>query len=122
MLCSKDFFNRSHYNNETKEQMWMSIIGDAHDSICSCQHTFSHLLSCIFPLGHSDRDKTINYILQRDYREKCLAIGGGDAEPGGAENPGTKGKEEADFATPNKEEDDQLAELLAAAEEGAATR
>lgn len=102
--------------------MWMSIIGDAHDSICSCQHTFAHLLSCIFPLGHSDRDKTINFILQRDYREKCLAIGGGDAEHGGEGNPGTREKEEADFATPNKEEDDQLAELLAAAEENAGTR
>jgi len=122
MLCSKDFFNRCQYNNETKEQMWMSIIGDAHDSMCSCQHTYAHLLACIFPIGHTDRDKTINYILARDYKEKCLASGGGDADIGGVVAPGTKEKEEGDFATENKEEDQQLAELLAAAEENAGTR
>lgn len=80
MLCSKDFFNRSKYNNETKEQLWMSITADAHDSICDCRHCYAHLLACIFPLGHTDRNLTINDILKRDYREKCLSGGhAGDA-------------------------------------------
>ncbi len=55
----------------------MSILSDTHESICSCSFPFAHLLSIIFPLGHSDRNKTINDILRRDYKEKCL--GGGTA-------------------------------------------
>lgn len=80
MICSKDFFNKSDYNQETKEQLWASIIQDAHDSICRCHQTYAHLLSIIFPLGHQDRNLSINQILLRDYREKCRSGGGaGDA-------------------------------------------
>lgn len=80
MICSRDFFNRSEYNQETKEQLWTSIIQDAHDSICKCHQTYAHLLSIIFPLGHQDRNLSINQILFRDYREKCRSGGGaGDA-------------------------------------------
>ncbi len=85
MLCSKDFFKQSTYNHETKEQMWCSAIGDIHDSFCGCEQPFAHFLSCIFPIGHSDRNKTINNILLRDYKQLCR--GGGKEET----NPGMEG-------------------------------
>ncbi len=123
MLCSKDFFNKSEYNAETKEQMWLSIIGDSHDSICKCQFCFAHLLACIFPLGHSDRNKTINEILERDYKEKCLSSGGGDAASSG-QIRGIKEEnttEEKDGQI-EEEDDADLANLLAAVEEEGDTR
>lgn len=103
--------------------MWLSIVGDSHDSICSCQYCFAHLLACIFPIGHSDRNLTINQILQRDYREKCHSTGGGDAPSGmatAADTAAASGppdiKEEGDG------DDQELAELVAAAESVATTR
>ncbi len=101
----------------------MSIIGDSHDSICKCQHTFAHLLACIFPLGHQDRNLTINQILLRDYREKCLSIGGGDADFGGQKQDTTNTKDIEEKDGQKEEADDaDLANLLAAVEEDAATR
>jgi len=78
MLCSKDFFRKATYNHETCEQMWCSSIADHHDTFCNCEHVFAHFLTCIFPPGHEDRNKTINQILARDYQSVCR--GGGTAE------------------------------------------
>ncbi len=84
------------------------------------------LLTClasIFPIGHRDRSLTINQILERDFREKCLSGGAGAKDFGVAatgdpvETNGTEEKE-------NQEEDlpgDEVEKLLAAAE-SAATR
>lgn len=58
----------------------MSIIADSHDNFCECKTPFAHLLANIFPIGHTDRDKTINYILRRDYIELCRS--GGNAGEG----------------------------------------
>lgn len=121
-LSSKDFFVPTPFNEETKTQVWMSQIADSHDNICYCNHPFAHLLSSIFPPGHRDRDLTINQILDRDYKDKCLS--GGSAEKGhGMAASGTGGgfkpKEE------NTEEEDlpgdEIENLLAAAD-AAATR
>lgn len=123
MLCSKDFFNRSFYNNETKEQMWMSIIQDSHDSICSCSFAYSHLLACIFPIGHADRNLSINQIINRDYREKCQSTGGGDAVFGGAETEHTAAaSKNQDIKEEDATDDQELAALVAAAEDVATTR
>lgn len=94
----------------------MSQIADSHDNICHCCHPFAHLLASIFPPGHRDRDKTINQILARDYKDKCLSGGTEEKDHGGAAS-GTAGgfkpvKEE------NQEEDlpgEEIEDLLAAA-------
>ncbi len=62
--------------------MWCSVIGDYHDSFCGCDQPFAHILTCIFPIGHQDRDKTINEILKRDYRQRCLGGGTGERDGG----------------------------------------
>lgn len=68
------------YNLDTRNQLWCSVIADSHDNWCGCKTPFAHLLASIFPPGHQDRHKTIEEILERDYKEICLS--GGDAETG----------------------------------------
>lgn len=72
----------------------MSLITNSHDSICNCWHPFAHLLTNIFPPGHKDRDLTINQIIQRNYKEKCLSSDRGADDTSKAatitkKNPGT---------------------------------
>ncbi len=59
-------FKPTKYNPETKQQLWLSIFADSHDSICNCPTPFAHALDCMFPKGHSDRNKTIEQIIVRD--------------------------------------------------------
>lgn len=121
-IQAKDFFTPTSYNQDTKNQIWMSQIADSHDNICSCNHPFAHLLASIFPVGHRDRDLSINKILLRDYREKCLSGGPEEESHGlaGGDIAGTsttgaeKGPDEEDY--PGEEID---ALLAAAIEEGA---
>lgn len=113
-ICSKDFFSPTHFNPETKNQIWMSQIADGHDNICNCNQPFAHLLACIFPPGHQDRDLSINQILQRDYKEKCLSGGRDAGDPGLADGgdhikPEPEGNAEEDF------QDEGIDAMLAAA-------
>jgi len=81
-LSANDFYEETKYNLDTKNQIWLSEIADSHDIWCNCTTPFCHLLASIFPPGHTDRDKKINYILERDYQEKCRS-GGKDARDTG---------------------------------------
>ncbi len=107
MLCTKDFYKKSKYNHETQEQLWASIVGDSHDAFCACERPFAHFLACIFPIGHQDREKSINEILKRDYKELCLS-GGAAAAAGGMEE--TPIKEEP--AGPADEEREDIEEKI----------
>ncbi len=115
-LSAKDFYTPTPFNQETKNQIWMSQIADSHDNICHCNHPFSHLLASIFPPGHTDRDKSINYILTRDYKEKCLS-GGAAGESHGLADGGTGGgfKGGRDLEDPENIPEDGLDAMLAAA-------
>lgn len=118
-ISAKDFYSTTTFNNETKNQLWMSIIADSHDCNCNCNHPFAHLLASIFPPGHKDRVLTIDQILARDYTEKCLS-GGRDEEghgsaAGGIEKEDTKPIKGEKDAFPEEDIDELLA--AAAAEE-----
>ncbi len=118
-LSAKDFYRKTKYNTDTQNQIWLSIIADSHDSWCDCDHPFAHLLASIFPPGHSDRPQSIDYILARDYTEKCLS-GGADAENSGMAEGDLQGdakpsKEDIEKDLPTEEIDALLA--AAAAEE-----
>jgi len=118
-VSSTDFFQKTNFNEETQNQIWMSQITDAHDNICRCWHPFGHLLASIFPPGHADRELTINQILLRDYKEKCLSGGEGETSHGMA--PGEKGAIHTDAGAADTEEnkiEDLLFAAAAAAEEG----
>lgn len=116
-IQASDFYSATPFNPETKTQIWMSQIADAHDNICNCDFPFAHLLSSIFPPGHTDRDLTINQILLRDYKEKCHS-GGKDVTSHGMADGATAGgfkgikedPEDADLP------EDEIEGLLAAAE------
>ena len=118
-LSFKDFYKSCPYNEETKNQMWMSSIADTHDSWCNCDTPFAHLLASIFPPGHRDRLLSIQQILERDYQQRCL-FGGADAENTGL---AAAASEPVEIKDGIKEEEenlipvDDLDALLAAAEE-----
>ncbi len=116
-IQAKDFYHPTPFNQETKNQIWMSQIADAHDNICHCNHPFAHLLASIFPVGHKDRDLTINQILLRDYREKCRS-GGEEEERTGMADSGTGGGFKGIKAEEEEEElpGEEIEDLLAAAE------
>lgn len=100
----------------------MSAIGDIHDGFCGCNIPFAHLLDNIFPEGHTDRNKTIAEIIDRD--KKCLSGGEEEREIGMAtgidtgEKEGLKKeeKEEEDLA------DEDILQGLIDAGEDATTR
>jgi hypothetical protein len=118
-ISAKDFFIETPYNQDTKNQIWMSQIADSHDNICDCKHPFAHLLASIFPPGHKDRPLSINQILQRDYTEKCLSGGSAGESHGGVGGGGTgttdiKREDEEDYL---EEDLDALFAAAAASEE-----
>lgn len=120
-ICSRDFFNKTVYNSETLEQLWMSALNDTHEMICGCNHPFAHLFSILFPIGHSDRNKTIDQILNRDFKEKCRGGGlAGDAYGlvETAIDAAAGLKEEKEGPTEGKDDIDMLL-AAAAAEENA---
>lgn len=118
MLCSKDFYKKANYNHETCEQMWCSAIGDYHDTFCGCDQPFAHVLTCIFPIGHTDRNKTINQILERDYKQKCLGGGTGERDTTGAAfDPEEEKHTESPGDVPPTAEDLAFAAVADAAEE-----
>ncbi len=122
-IQAKDFFTPTPFNQETKNQIWMSQIADSHDNICHCDHPFAHLLANIFPVGHKDRDLTINQILLRDYKQKCLS-GGTDEKDSGMGAAGTGGGFKG-IKQESQEEDlpeDEIEELLTAAAKEENTR
>lgn len=96
--------------------MWMSAIGDMHDCFCGCKTPFAHLLDNIFPIGHTDRNKSINYIVNRDYQQ-CLS-GGEDEESHGIPLGGTAASVGAGEGH-IKEEEEGIDALFAAAVDAA---
>lgn len=106
------FYKPTQYNGVTKSQMWMSIVGDAHDIHCGCNQPFAHLLDNIFPEGHQDRELTIAAIIQRDLQ--CLS--GGEEDKGDGMAVGTSAATlREDIKEEDFQEDIGIDELLAAA-------
>lgn len=106
-----NFYRPSTYNADTRQQMWMSVIGDFHDSFCACERPFAHLLDIIFPEGHTDRTKRVDYIILRDF--KTCPSGGEEEKSHGI----LLGESAATFKTEREEptEEENLDTLLAAA-------
>lgn len=116
-LCPADFYHKTKYNLDTLNQIWMSNIADSHDSFCDCPTPFGHLLSSIFPPGHKDRLLTINQILERDYKEKCHS-GGGEEKSHGMAPEGAGPSENIKQEEEEKDiPEEELENLIAAAEE-----
>lgn len=117
-ISAKDFYQKSTFNFETQNQIWCSQIADAHDNFCNCNQPFAHLLASIFPPGHADRKLSIDKILLRDYKEKCLS--GGNAEKDhGLEDGAIKKEEDTEEGFTNLALEEDVDALLAAAADAA---
>jgi len=116
-LTPKDFYKPTKYNSETLNQIWMSTLADTHDIWCDCNSPFAHLLSSIFPPGHQDRDLTVNQILKRDYKQCRFGGAAGESGGGAGEGPSTEGKNTTNIKEEDDLPEDELADLISAAEE-----
>lgn len=94
----------------------MSILADSHDQCCGCNWPFAHLLASIFPPGHTDRDLTINQILNRDYKELCLSGGHAERNIGEGEEDHGTGEEELLIKEEKDTIEENLEEAIAAVE------
>ena len=106
------FYRPTTYNGVTKSQMWMSIVGDAHDIHCGCDKPFAHLLDNIFPEGHQDRNLTIDAIIARDLQ--CHFGGEEETDDGLAAGTSAATLKE-DIKEEGFQEDIGVEDLLAAA-------
>lgn len=107
------FYKPTKYNGCTKNQMWMSTIGDCHDIHCGCERPFAHLLDSIFPEGHQDRNKTVDEIIKRDLKE-CLS-GGEEEIDGGLPLGSSAGNLATNQGFEEEDTKENIEELLAAA-------
>ncbi len=97
----------------------MSIVGDSHDMICKCETPFAHILYCIFPEGHKDRELTVKQIIERDLQichsggeeEESHGIPVGGSAATAADDTGVKVEDHTE------EDAEEIEKLLAAAEE-----
>ena len=91
------------------------MISDGHDMHCKCFFPFAHLLDSIFPEGHTDRDKTVREIIERDF----AAWRSGGLEDGATGMANIKPEETEENIGPEEDTDANLDALLAAAAEDA---
>ncbi len=69
----------------------------------NCNTPFAHLLASIFPVGHKDRDLTIEAIITRDIQE-CLS-GGPEERGSGEEREGPSTREDIKIKPEEEEKD-----------------
>lgn len=87
-----DFYRPTPYNKETKEQIWNTIVTDAHDEFCGCTEPSAHLLNNLIPPDHPARKQTIDSFINNCFRRQQCLFGGKEETSGGEakEGPGIK--------------------------------
>ena len=78
-----NFFRKCYFNQETQEQLWLSLINDTHDNFCSCTRPVPHLLALLFTEEHRDRHLSIHNIITREFKDHQCLFGGQEEENGG---------------------------------------
>lgn len=84
-MSKPTFFEPPKYNLIGRNQLWIDSCIHAHDTWCGCSYPIAHFIDSVVPVGHKDRDLTINEILSRDLTAKCHF--GGAAETNGGVAP-----------------------------------
>lgn len=113
------FYRRTPYNKETQEQIWQTVVSDAHDSFCGCCQPLAHLLELLIPEDHKYRHWTIHQVIQRELQENKCLFGGKEEKDGGeaGEGPSTK---ETNIQTKEEKEDlteEAIEELISAVDD-----
>lgn len=75
------FFEPPAYNHIGREKLWLDVVVLSHDTWCGCNHPLAHLLNSLLPIGHKDRELTVEEILLRDL--KVCHSGGTEERNGG---------------------------------------
>ncbi len=88
------FFEPPKYNLDGRQQLWIDACLLAHDTWCGCDSAAVHLLSALLPIGHKDRELTVDELIQKGYNQKCHF--------GGTEE--TSGTQTEDLHTEQEEE------------------
>lgn len=122
-MSRPSFFEPPKYNLIGRNQLWIDSCIHAHDTWCGCSYPIAHFIDSVVPIGHKDRDLTINEILSRDLSTKCHS--GGLAETSGGVGPafGTAAAENIEEEDLEKLfSDNAIEELLEAAAEDESPR
>lgn len=119
MTTHLKFYRPTPYSAETKQQIWSTIITDAHDMHCGCTEPISHLINDLIPPDHPDRHITIDQLVRKNHRRQLCLFGGKEEKDGGEADADHSTKD----ATTQKEEkledltDEGIEELIAAADD-----
>ncbi len=113
------FYRPTPYSAETKQQIWTTIITDAHDMHCGCTEPISHLLNDLVPPDHPDRHITIDQLVKKNYRRQLCLFGGKEEKSSGEADGGPSTEENT--KQPDAEGEDlteqNIEELIAAADD-----
>ncbi len=109
------FFTAPKYNHLGRQQLWVDACILAHDSWCGCDHPIAHLIDSLLPLGHKDRDLTVQEIISRDYAIKCHS-GGEEERDGGVQQDTIGNAEPIEEDLEKLFSEDAIEELLDAAQ------
>lgn len=60
------YFKPPSYNALGRQQLWIDGCINSHDIWCGCDRPLVHFISAILPVGHKDRDLTIQELINRD--------------------------------------------------------
>lgn len=119
MTTHLKFYRATPYSAETKQQIWSTIVTDAHDLHCGCTEPISHLINDLIPPDHPDRKLTIDQLVKKNFRRQLCLFGGKEEKDGGEAGEGPSTED----ATKQKEEkledltDEGIEELIAAADD-----
>lgn len=114
-MTDTKFFEPPSYNLDGRQQLWIDTCTNSHDTWCGCNYPTAHLLNCLLPPGHPDRQLTVHQLIEKALTTKWPSGGTGAAAGGTTisqdteEEPEDTEDPEGDFG------DDAINELLAAA-------
>ncbi len=91
-MSSTAFFEPPAYNLDGRQSLWLDVCCQSHDTWCGCSHPTAHLLSCLLPPGHPDRNLTVQQLIEKAYSTKWPS--GGTEEEGTTTHTERHGEEE----------------------------
>lgn len=117
-----ELFQPPAYNLHGRQELWVSSCISAHDSWCGCDTPTEHLLACLLPSGHQDRNLTVQELIDRATNKKWSSGGTGEKD---STAPDTQDGEKHTEDIENLEDvftEEGIEDLLAAAADDAEPR
>ncbi len=114
-MCDTKFFEPPQYNLDGRQSLWVESCIQSHDAWCGCNNPAIHLLNCLLPPGHKDRQTTVEVLIQQAYNTKWPSGGTEDAGTTIQEDNHSKEEENIREDMPEEYTGEEIEELLAAA-------